>query len=264
MRLNAVEAGERGTATAAVALLHGLFGAAANWGTVQRRLAASGRRVLALDLRNHGASPRSEAMDYPAMAGDVAETLAALGAGPPAAVVGHSMGGKVAMALALSRPDSVARLVVADIAPVTYPPGLRGYVEAMRDVPLRPGLTRREADVALASAVPQPGIRAFLLQNLRFDADPPSWRLHLDAIAAAMPVLEGFPDFGDRRYEGPVLVLAGERSDYLRAPEHQARLRALFPAARFATVPAAGHWVHADNPAGFLALLEPFLDEGAL
>jgi pimeloyl-ACP methyl ester carboxylesterase len=254
MRLNIVEAGEGPP----VVLLHGLFGAAQNWGAIQRRLSVR-HRVLALDLRNHGASPRDAAMDYPAMAADVAETIAGITAAP-AAVVGHSMGGKVAMALALVEPQLVSRLVVADIAPVTYPPALRSYVEAMQAITLRPGLARRDADAALAEVVPEPGIRGFLLQNLRLQDDPPSWRLGLDEIAAAMPVIEGFPEF-EAQYPGPVLVLSGERSGYIR-PAHEARFQALFPAVRFATVPAAGHWLHAENPAGFLALLESFLAEG--
>jgi esterase len=248
--LHAVEQGEGPP----VVLLHGLFGSAQNWGSIQKRLAER-HRVLALDLPSHGASPRDPAMDYPRMAAAVAETMDG-----PMAVLGHSMGGKVAMTLALARPDLVTRLVVADIAPVTYPPALRGYVEAMRAVPLHPGLTRREADAALAGAVPEPGIRAFLLQNLRLGEGGPSWRLGLEAIAAAMPVLEGFPET-TARYDGPVLVLAGERSNYIR-PAHHARIRALFPRAEFATVPGAGHWVHAENPTGFLALVEPFLAAG--
>ena len=255
MRLNVVEAGSGPP----VVLLHGLFGAAQNWGAIQRRLAAR-HRVLALDLRNHGASPRAPVMNYPVMAADVAETLAAARA-LPAAVVGHSMGGKVGMAMALARPEAVTRLAVADIAPVAYPPALRGYLDAMRILPLHPGLTRREADAALAAAVPEPGIRAFLMQNLRFERDPPAWRLGLEEIAAAMPAIESFPDFPGSHYDGPALFLAGERSGYIRA-EHEARIRALFPAARLATVPAAGHWVHAENPQGFLALLEPFLAGG--
>jgi pimeloyl-ACP methyl ester carboxylesterase len=177
---------------------------------------------------------------------------------PRAAVLGHSMGGKVAMALALAHPDRVERLVVADIAPVRYRPSLRGYVSALQAMPLRPGLTRRDADAALSAAIPEAGIRAFLLQNLRFEADPPAWRLGLDEIAAAMPAIEDFSAPAGARFDGPVLVLAGERSDYIRA-EHHAAFHALFPAARFATVPRAGHWVHAENPADFLALLEPFL-----
>ena len=259
MLLNAVEAaGEGGGAGEPVALLHGLFGAAQNWGTIQKRLAATGHRVIALDLRNHGASPRAEAMDYPAMAADVAETLAALGA-PRAAVVGHSMGGKVAMALALTRAEAVTRLAVADMAPIAYPPALRGYVAALQALPLRPGLTRRQADAALAETIPQPGIRAFLLQNLRLGADgaPPAWRLNLPALAAAMPVIEAFPEVGVP-YRGATLFLGGERSDYIR-PDSHARIRALFPAARFATVPKTGHWVHSENPEGFLGLLEAFL-----
>ncbi len=251
MELHATEAGTGDP----VVLLHGLFGAAGNWGAVQKRLAAR-HRVLALDLRNHGQSPRDPAMDYPAMAADVLETMARSGA-MRAAVLGHSMGGKVAMALALTRPEAVARLVIADVAPVAYPPALRGYVAAMRAVPLRSGLSRREADAALAEAVPKPGIRGFLLQNLRLGQDPPAWRLGLAEIAAAMPVVEGFPDLAGP-YAGPVLVLAGERSDYI-GPERHARIRALFPAARFAMVAGAGHWLHAENPEGFLSQVEPFL-----
>ena len=258
MRLHVVEAGDAASGTPVV-LLHGLFGAAQNWGAIQKRLAAR-RRVVALDLRNHGASPRAEAMGYPAMAADVAETMAALGVAR-FALLGHSMGGKVAMALALARPDLVTRLLVADMAPVSYKPALRGYVEAMQALPLHPGLSRREADAALAAAVKPPGIRAFLLQNLRFEGDGPAWRLNLPAIAAAMPVIEDFPDLAGP-YPGPTLFLGGETSDYIQ-PAHHARIRALFPAARFATVPKAGHWVHAENPEGFLALVEPFLDADA-
>ncbi|MBX6375394.1 MAG: alpha/beta fold hydrolase [Acetobacteraceae bacterium] len=254
MRLNLIEMGEGPP----VALLHGLFGAAQNFGRVQRALAASGHRVLALDMRNHGASPHAAGMDYPTMAADVAETLEAAGA-LPAAVLGHSMGGKAAMALALTRPEAVARLIVADVSPVRYPPRLRGYVAAMRAVPLRSDLTRREADAALASAVPDAVVRGFLLQNLRFETDPPHWRLGLAEIAAAMPEIEGFDGMPEgAHYDGPVLVLAGEHSDYV-LPEYHARFRALFPAVEFATVPKAGHWLHSENPAGFLALVERFL-----
>jgi len=250
MELNLIEMGEG----PAVILLHGLFGAARNWGGIQKRL-AQGHRVIAPDLRNHGESGRAGAMDYAAMAVDVAELIARRGCGP-CAVVGHSMGGKVAMALALRHGELVCRLVVADIAPVRYPPALRGYVAAMRSLALTPGLSRREADAALEPAVPEAGIRAFLLQSLDFTGDAPVWKLGLAEIATAMPAIEDFTITG--RYEGPVLVLAGERSSYIR-PEHHALFRQLFPAARFAVVERAGHWLHADNPNAFLAQLEPFL-----
>lgn len=253
MLLNTVEAGAGGPP---LVVLHGLFGTARNWGAISKRLSAT-HRVLALDLRNHGASPRAGAMDYASMAGDVAETMEAAGAAP-AAVLGHSMGGKAAMAMALARPELVARLLVADIAPVQYPPRQARIVNAMRAVPLRPGLPRREADAALlAEGVQDAATRAFLLQNLRFEGDIPEWRCGLDEIAAAMADIEGFPDFGDARYEGPALFLLGERSDYVR-PEHRPRIRELFPAARFLTLRGTGHWLHAEKPEEFTAVAESF------
>jgi pimeloyl-ACP methyl ester carboxylesterase len=252
MILKVIEAGQGDP----VVLLHGLLGAGQNFGAVQKALAAEGRRVLALDLRNHGASPHAASMSYPEMAADVAETLEALGVGP-AAVIGHSMGGKVAMALALARPDCVARLMVADIAPVTYPtPLFNRYVAAMRAIPLRPGLARRDADAALVEAVPNPALRGFLLQNLLFAEDPPRWRIPLDTIAAQMPVIGGWPDLPGR-YEGQVTALAGDRSDYIQ-PEHEPVFRRLFPAVRFESIPA-GHWLHSENPAAFLEKARAFL-----
>ena len=252
MRLAVTELGEGPP----LALLHGLFGARQNFGAVQKALAAGGRRVLALDLRNHGASPHAAGMAYPDMADDVAETLVAEGAWP-ATILGHSMGGKVAMALALMRPEGVARLVVADIAPIAYPaPLFAEYLLAMQAMPLVPGLTRRDADAWLAQAVPAPELRAFLLQNLVFPEAPPRWRIGLPEIAAAMPDIAGWPAL-PARYEGPTLVLAGSLSPYIQ-PEHHALFRALFPAVRFASIPA-GHWLHAENPTAFLAAVTTFL-----
>lgn len=241
-----------------VVILHGLFGSAQNWASVARQLAAR-HRVIAADLRNHGASPHAAAMDYPAMAADVAALIEAR-AGGRAAVIGHSMGGKVAMWLALTRPALVERLAVVDVAPVSYRPTLQAYAAAMRAVPLQAGMRRAEADAALAGAIPDPAERAFLLQNLRFNADgPPAWRLNLDAIDAAVPVISGFPDLPTGlRYEGPALVVSGERSGYVRA-EHQPTILRLFPRAAFVVVPGAGHWVHAEAPQPFLRAVEPFL-----
>ena len=236
-------------------LLHGLFGAARNFGALQRRFAAQ-FRVIALDLRNHGASPHAPGMSYGTMAEDVRETLAAMDA-LPAMILGHSMGGKVTMRLALERAEDVRALVAADIAPVPYPPHHREMAAAMLALPLTPGLTRAGADAALAAAVPEPEMRGFLLQNL-ITGENPSWRNGLAEIAAAMPDIVDFPVPPGARYEGPTLFVAGARSDYIR-PEHRPIIRALFPAARFATVPNAGHWLHADNLEGLIAVVEPFL-----
>ncbi len=251
MQLNAIEAGSGPP----LVLLHGLFGAARNFGAVQRRLAERWR-VLALDLRNHGASPHARGMSYAAQAADVLETLAARDA-LPAAVVGHSMGGKVAMRLALESPDSVSRLVVADIAPVAYKPRFRAYARAMVELALTPGLTRAAADAALAEAVPDPAVRAFLLQNLALGARP-SWRSGLAEINAGLAEIEGWDAPAGARFPGPVLFLSGERSDYVK-PEHRPAIRTLFPAARFVTLKHAGHWLHADQPEVFVAALGAFL-----
>jgi esterase len=238
-----------------VALLHGLFGAARNLGSVQRRLAKR-FRVLALDLRNHGDSPHAPGMDYAALAGDVLETLARADA-LPAALIGHSMGGKAAMRVALDQPGAVKRLLVADIAPVPYPPGFGAYAGAMAALPLAPGLTRAAADAALAPAAPDAGIRGFLLQNLRLGAAP-AWRIGLAEIAAGLPEIEGWDAPPGAAYPGPTLFVAGARSTYIQ-PAHRPVIRSLFPAARFVTLKDAGHWLHSDNPEGFIAVIEAFL-----
>ncbi len=237
-------------------LLHGLFGSARNLGGVARALAGT-HRVVSMDLRNHGESGRDPAMDYPDMAADVAETMDAAGL-PRAAVAGHSMGGKVAMRLALAAPARVTRLVVADIAPVPYPSHFGGFVRAMLAVP--PALSRPQADAALAPDVPDPAMRGFLLHNFRAGE---GWRIGLREIAAALPRIEAWdaPDARPgARYDGPALFVTGGRSDYVR-PEHGPAIRRLFPAARFVTISDAGHWLHAEQPARFNEAVARFLDE---
>lgn len=251
MILNAIEAGQ---GSGPIVLLHGLFGAAQNFGAVQRRLAER-FRVLALDLRNHGASPHAAGMSYAAMAADVLETLRARDA-LPCLLVGHSMGGKTAMRAALDAPEAVARLLVADIAPVPYPPAFRDYARALAAIPLRPGVTRAEADAALCGTVPDATMRGFLLQNFR-PGPQPGWRFGLAEITAGLPDIEAWDAPPEARYAGPALFVAGERSDYIRR-EYRATIRALFPAARLLTMKNAGHWLHADNPEGFVAIVSDF------
>ena len=260
MRLHAVEAGPGvgpgvGQRTPVV-LLHGLFGSARNFGLVQKRLA--GRwRVIALDLRNHGASGHDPDMSYAAMAADVADSLAALGAAP-AAVIGHSMGGKVAMRLALDQPALLRALVVADIAPRPYPPHFAAIAAAMAGLPLAAGMTRAEADAALAGAVPDAALRGFLMQNF-LPGHPAGWRIGLSEIIAALEhEIGGWNAPAGASWSGPTLVLTGALSDYVTAAD-RGPMRALFPAARFAALHRAGHWLHADNPDGFLAAVGAFL-----
>jgi pimeloyl-ACP methyl ester carboxylesterase len=238
-------------------IAHGLFGSAQNWRSLARRL-ARGRRVIAADLRNHGDSGWDAEAGYPAMAGDLAETIRTE-AGGRADMLGHSMGGKAAMALALTAPDAVRRLVVADIAPVAYDHAHGDYVAAMRALDLGRVSRRSDADPLLAAAIPQPALRAFILQNLVVEDGGARWRVNLDALEANMEALLGFPAALSRKsWSGPALFLRGGASDYVR-DAHLPAVRALFPAAVVKTLPEAGHWLHADRPEAFLAAVEGFL-----
>lgn len=237
-------------------IVHGLFGSARNWGAIAKRLSAD-RRVIAVDMRNHGHSPFLPSHGYDDLAADLAEVIAAQGGAMD--VMGHSMGGKAAMMLALTRPELVSRLVVADIAPVAYGHSQSHLIAAMRGLDLA-GLTeRREADRRLAIAVPEDGTRAFLLQSLDLKATPPRWRLNLDVLDAEMARLTGWPGTdGLAPYAGPTLFLAGAASRYV-LPEHRPLIRALFPRAVIARIPGAGHWLHADKPREFEAAVRAFL-----
>jgi pimeloyl-ACP methyl ester carboxylesterase len=239
-----------------IILLHGLFGAAKNLGVIARALAGRAR-VISLDLRNHGDSPHEPEMTYLAMAGDVAQTMAALGVGS-AMLVGHSMGGKTAMALALSRPELVEKLAVLDIAPVAYQHGYDSYIAAMQAVALSPDLSRNQADAALKAAIPETPMRAFLLNNLVLGASP-HWRIALNEIAAAMPELLAWRDPpGAGPYTGPTLFLRGENSSYV-GPDAAAKIAEIFPTAVQNTVANAAHWLHADQPDAVIAALQGFL-----
>jgi esterase len=253
VRLAAVEYGSG----PALAILHGLFGAGRNWATIAKSLAGH-HRVIALDLRNHGASPWDDAMDYVALADDVRATLQALGH-HRFVLLGHSMGGKVAMTMALGHGEEVERLVVVDIAPVAYSPHHLTYVQAMRALDLAAVKRRADADERLASDVADAAERAFLLQNLVFEDGRARWRLNLAAIEREMPRLVGFPLMPPgAAYRGPALFVAGGRSGYLR-PEHEPAIHRLFPNARIARIADAGHWLHAEQPQAFLDVVEPFL-----
>lgn len=238
-------------------IVHGLFGSARNWGAIAKRLSED-RQVLAVDMRNHAGSFFDPRHDYPAMADDLARVIEAEGA--PLDVVGHSMGGKAAMLLALTRADLVNRLVVADIAPVAYGHSQNHLIAAMRGLDLAGLASRAAADARLSASINDPQVRAFLLQSLDLKAEPPRWRLNLDALEAQMDLITGWPDTeGLPPFDGPVLFLSGARSDYVQA-DARPLIRTLFPAARLAKLPDTGHWLHAEKPREFAATLRVFLD----
>ena len=236
-------------------IAHGLFGSARNWNVIARRLSDL-REVIAVDMRNHGDSPRAATQSYPDMAADLAGVIASLGA--PVDLMGHSMGGKAAMQLALTEPALLRRLVVADIAPVAYSHDQSQHIHALRGLDLTDLTTRAEADRRLALTVPDPALRAFFLQSLDLRAEGgPRWRLNLDVLDAAMPQIVGWPGTGGS-FPGPALFLTGSESPYVR-PEHRAMIGALFPKARFAKLTGAGHWLHADRPREFEETVAVFL-----
>jgi pimeloyl-ACP methyl ester carboxylesterase len=253
-----------GSAGPRVVLLHGLFGQGKNWTTLAKDLSADARVTLP-DLPDHGRSPWSAALSYPAMAEAVAQTLLREGGGEAYAVVGHSMGGKVAMALALLRPELVERLCVVDVSPVPTESmsSFATYVRGMRAVDLAHLPDRATADATLGPYAPDPVIRSFLLQNLRRDRDGWRWQMNLGLLGDELDTVTGWPDLTAAPhhaapYPGPVLWVRGSESGYVQ-PEHAPAMRALFPQVRSLTIKGAGHWVHADQPRVFAAVLRRFL-----
>ena len=234
-------------------IAHGLYGSGRNWGVIARRLSDT-RPVITVDMRNHGSSFWDDDNSYAALAGDLAQVIDHVG--KPMDVQGHSMGGKAAMVLALTRPDTLRRLVIGDIAPVGYGHSQMPFITAMRAVDLAKVTRRSEANDQLARLGVAPALTSFLTQSL--DVKDRRWRLNLDALAANMGEILDFPAL-DARHTGPTLFLSGATSDYVRR-EHRATIQALFPNARFARIPAAGHWLHADNPRAFEATVRAYLD----
>jgi len=247
---------EFGAAGPPILILHGLLGSGRNWTSIAKQLAET-HRVFALDLRNHGRSPWADSMSFDEMADDVAAFIAAHDL-RPATVIGHSLGGKVVMRLALTRPDLVERLVVVDVAPVAYEHSFAPYIDALRQVDLSEVTRRADAERDLEAAIPDPAVRSFLLQNLVKTDDGFAWRVNLDGLRANMADLMGFPAAREAEYAGPILFLSGGRSDYVE-PEHRPLIERLFPQAEHAVIEDAGHWVHAERPTEFLAQLRRFL-----
>ncbi|PKQ32751.1 MAG: alpha/beta hydrolase [Actinobacteria bacterium HGW-Actinobacteria-2] len=241
-----------GTQPPRFVFLHGLFGRGRNWTRIAQGLLPHGGSVL-VDLPNHGTSPWTEQISFPGMAQAVNAEVETLDA--PVVLVGHSLGGKVAMWAALSRPELYAGLAVVDISPTDsgQVSAFGPYIAAMQAIDLTTLQSKAEADQLLTAAVPSLAVRQFLLTNLR-DRGGWHWQPNLELLAASLPELAGWPDAGDRQFVGPTSWIVGGRSHYFR-PGDLDTMQRHFPAVGQVVVPDAGHWVHADQPEAVIAAL---------
>ena len=236
---------------APLVILHGLFGSATNWRSVARSLAAD-HEVHVLDLRNHGASPWADTMSYTDMADDVRHYVEQHGL-KSVTVMGHSMGGKTAMVLALTHPNVLERLIVVDIAPRSYHDALSSYAQAMRGVDLMAAASRAEVQRQLQALLPDASVAPFLVQNLVTRNEHFDWRINLAAITAAMPKLTGFPaELQSHQFLRPTTAIAGGLSDYLPKGDGTP-FAPMFPLLEVVVIDGAAHWVHADRPVEFTA-----------
>ena len=256
MELNYRQYSENG---APVLVLHGLFGSLSNWGWHCKQLAQQ-YAVYGVDLRNHGDSPHSDQLDYQVMAEDVRQLIVRLGL-ESCCIVGHSMGGKVAMQLALSFPDLIEKLVIVDIAPVSYPEDADGHMNvlaAMDAVKLGEIKSRTQAEVTIEDYIPQEVTRKFLLTNLvRNKEGSFEWRLDKGSIRKNYANLRA-ELIATMSFLKPVLFIKGSLSPYIK-PEHEAQIKELFPAASVKLLMDAGHWLHAEKPQALQKILLKFL-----
>ncbi len=250
--LNTVIHGEP-TALPPLLIVHGLFGSARNWGVIAKRLSDT-RQVIAIDMRNHGDSPWMDSHTYPGMAEDLAEVIEEIAV--PVDLMGHSMGGKAAMVLALTHPDLIRRLIVADIAPIAYDHTQDGPLNAMRGVDLSSIGSRKDAQAQMNIDAPT---ATFLLQSL--DLAQKRWVLNLDVLGRDMDKIVGWPDTPGT-FTGPALFLCGANSAYVPA-KAEPQIHAHFPNATLQTIPDAGHWLHAEQPRAVEAAVRLFLENAS-
>ena len=251
--LNFSELGEFGEP---LVIMHGLFGSSRNWQTLAKQFAQS-FRVINIDLRNHGDSFHSDQMSYADMAQDVFNVLEALGVNQ-ANVLGHSMGGKVAMALTHQFPDKVSRLVVADIAPVAYTHGYSAIFDAIAALDIDRIERRKQADEQLARFIPDNGMRLFLLQNLVIDSGTARWRLNWSVLERVIDDIVSFIPIDDWKIDTPSLFIAGSRSDYVGDDQWNVICQHFTNPTK--VMLDAGHWLHAEKPEPFFKTVSQFLE----
>ncbi len=238
-----------------VVLVHGLFGMGNNLGLLSREL-RDGYRVTRVDLPNHGRSPWQSGSDIPRMADSLLATLDAEGV-ERCALLGHSLGGKVCMELALAAPDRVAALVVADIAPAAYPPGHDDVFAALKAVAGQAPRSRQSAAQSMAPFLDDDRVVQFLLLSLVRDEEGVyRWRFNLEELLASYAAYRA--NISEGVYEGPVLFLKGEQSDYIQ-PEHREAIESRFPHAKVRVLREAGHWLHAEQPRLFNNVVKRFM-----
>ncbi len=238
-------------------ILHGFLGSLDNWRAVSHRM-SSRFKIISVDLRNHGHSPHHPAMSYPAMAEDLCEFFNQQDMAS-AHLLGHSMGGKVAMQFATTHPQRIEKLIVVDIAPRAYPASHEATLAALRDLDLRAFTSFGEIDGALAPQISPPRIRQFLMKNLARRRDGGfCWRINLDAILKNYHELTK-PIVPTHAFPKPACFIRGGRSEYI-ADEDLPLIKEMFPKSEFVTIPDAGHWVQTDATEHFLKIVMDFLD----
>lgn len=239
-------------------ILHGMLGSSDNWQTLSKRFAEH-FRVFAVDLRNHGRSPHNDIIDYPSMAADLGDFISAQQLKDPI-LLGHSMGGKVAMQFAGTFPERVEKLIVADIAPKSYPDYHTHILGALGGLDLAKFSNRSEIDSALAAKIPEAPLRQFLLKNVTRDADGPfQWKINLPALRKHYPKITANVVI-EKQFDRPTLFIRGEKSDYITDADEPV-IRRNFPQAQFATIQGAGHWLHAEKPDEFFRLTINFCEK---
>ena len=235
-------------------IIHGLYGSGRNWGVIAKRLSDE-FFVVAVDLRNHGDSPLIDTHTYHDMASDLAEVITSLNIKPN--IIGHSMGGKAAMMLALKHPNLVNKLLIADIAPVEYKHDQSQFIKAMQKIDLSKVVKRSDATLALSKFIEDKSLQDFFTQSL--DLKNKRWKLNLDILSSEMHKILDFPKI-DGKFSGHTLFLRGEKSEYIR-PVHRGIISSLFIKARFVTLKDAGHWLHAEKPRDFENVARFFFTE---
>ena len=240
-----------------VVILHGLLGSSRNWFSAAPLLATGGP-VFAVDLRNHGESPHTDLHDYAAMMADL-EALRQRMGWDAFHLIGHSMGGKVAMRYACTYPEYVQSLTVVDIAAADHQPYHAREVEALVQLDLPSLKDRRQADERLAETITDWAMRQFLLTNLKREGQGWAWIVNLPVIRDALPGLARNSLVPEDAYDGPMLLLLGERSSFVRPVEARA-MRTFFPRQKTVIIPRAGHNIHFEEKEAFADAWTAFRD----